>query len=148
MDLQYGVLYLILTRPKFAVYAALWVRIKTSLKNTTWATSAKEWPTHSSPQKNSTCRFSFTSWTDRKRVSLAPYRFFKNSQRYYQLKLRHQCQCNRRSHLSPDLHWLRCSVAMCTVNWRQCQLHQWSTVTTITDCVHNNLNILFKKSVY
>jgi hypothetical protein len=27
--------------------AALWVRIQTSLKNTNWATYAKEWPTHS-----------------------------------------------------------------------------------------------------
>jgi hypothetical protein len=33
--------------------AALWVRIKTSLKNTKWAVQAKEWPTHSSPPKNS-----------------------------------------------------------------------------------------------
>ncbi len=32
--------------------AALWVRIQTSLKNTKWATSAKKWPTHSSPPKN------------------------------------------------------------------------------------------------
>ncbi len=32
--------------------AALWVRIQTSLKNTNWATQAKEWPTHSSPPKN------------------------------------------------------------------------------------------------
>ncbi len=31
--------------------AALWVRIQTSLKNTKWATKAKEWPTHSSPPK-------------------------------------------------------------------------------------------------
>ncbi len=31
--------------------AALWVRIQTSLKNTKWATEAKEWPTHSSPPK-------------------------------------------------------------------------------------------------
>jgi hypothetical protein len=31
--------------------AALWVRIQTSLKNTKWATSAMEWPTHSSPPK-------------------------------------------------------------------------------------------------
>jgi hypothetical protein len=31
--------------------AALGVRIQTSLKNTKWATSAKEWPTHSSPPK-------------------------------------------------------------------------------------------------
>ena len=32
--------------------AALWVRIQASLKNTKWATLAKEWPTHSSPPKN------------------------------------------------------------------------------------------------
>jgi hypothetical protein len=32
--------------------AALWVRNQTSLKNTEWATLAKEWPTHSSPPKN------------------------------------------------------------------------------------------------
>ncbi len=32
--------------------AALWVRIHTSLKNTEWATLAKEWPPHSSPSKN------------------------------------------------------------------------------------------------
>jgi hypothetical protein len=32
--------------------AALLVRIQTSLKNTKWVTSAKEWPTHSSPSKN------------------------------------------------------------------------------------------------
>ncbi len=32
--------------------AALWVRIQTYLKNTKWATYAKEWPTHSSPLKN------------------------------------------------------------------------------------------------
>ncbi len=31
--------------------AALWVRIQTSLKNTEWATKAKEWPTHSSSPK-------------------------------------------------------------------------------------------------
>ncbi len=31
--------------------AALWVRTQTSLKNTKWATKAKEWPTHSSPPK-------------------------------------------------------------------------------------------------
>ncbi len=31
--------------------AALWVRIQTSLKNQKWATSAKKWPTHSSPPK-------------------------------------------------------------------------------------------------
>jgi hypothetical protein len=31
--------------------AALWVRLQTSLKNTKWATYAKEWPTHSSPPK-------------------------------------------------------------------------------------------------
>jgi hypothetical protein len=31
--------------------AALWVRIQTSLKNTKWATQAKEWPTQSSPPK-------------------------------------------------------------------------------------------------
>jgi hypothetical protein len=29
--------------------AVLWVRIQTSLKNTKWATEAKEWPIHSSP---------------------------------------------------------------------------------------------------
>jgi hypothetical protein len=32
--------------------AAFWNRIQTSLKNTKWATEAKEWPTHSSPAKN------------------------------------------------------------------------------------------------
>ncbi len=32
--------------------AALWVRIQTSLKNTKWATQAKEWPTHCSPPTN------------------------------------------------------------------------------------------------
>ncbi len=33
--------------------ADLWVRIQTSLKNSKWATQAKEWPTHSEPfQKN------------------------------------------------------------------------------------------------
>jgi hypothetical protein len=32
--------------------AALWVRIETSLKNTTWGTKAKEWPKHSRPPKN------------------------------------------------------------------------------------------------
>jgi hypothetical protein len=31
--------------------ATLWVRIQASLKNTIWATLAKEWPTHSSPPK-------------------------------------------------------------------------------------------------
>jgi hypothetical protein len=31
--------------------AGLWVRIQTSLKSTKWATSAKEWSTHSSPPK-------------------------------------------------------------------------------------------------
>ncbi len=31
--------------------AALWVRIQTLLKNTKWATEAKEWPTHSNPPK-------------------------------------------------------------------------------------------------
>jgi hypothetical protein len=34
-----------------ARHATLWVRIQTSLKNTKWATLAKEWPTHSSPLK-------------------------------------------------------------------------------------------------
>jgi hypothetical protein len=32
--------------------AVLWVRIQTSLKNHTWATLAKEWPTHLARQKN------------------------------------------------------------------------------------------------
>jgi hypothetical protein len=31
---------------------AFWARIQTSLKNTKWATLAKEWPTNSSPPKN------------------------------------------------------------------------------------------------
>jgi hypothetical protein len=31
--------------------AALWVLIQTSLKNIDWTTSAKEWPTRSSPPK-------------------------------------------------------------------------------------------------
>jgi hypothetical protein len=31
--------------------AALWFRIQTSIKNTSWATQAKEWPIHSSPPK-------------------------------------------------------------------------------------------------
>jgi hypothetical protein len=31
--------------------AALWIRIQTAPKNTKWATSAKEWATHSRPQK-------------------------------------------------------------------------------------------------
>jgi hypothetical protein len=35
--------------------AALWVRIQTSLKNTKWATYAKEWPTHSSKPKKKYC---------------------------------------------------------------------------------------------
>ncbi len=30
---------------------ALWVRLQTSLENTKWATLAKEWRTHFSPQK-------------------------------------------------------------------------------------------------
>jgi hypothetical protein len=34
--------------------AALWVRIQTSPKKTKWATSAKEWPTQSSPPKKCT----------------------------------------------------------------------------------------------
>jgi hypothetical protein len=37
--------------------AALWVRIQTTLKNSKWATSAKEWQTHSTrPQKNQDSR--------------------------------------------------------------------------------------------
>jgi hypothetical protein len=32
--------------------AAVWARVKTSLKNTKWAASAKKWPTQSSPPKN------------------------------------------------------------------------------------------------
>ena len=36
---------------RLLVTTALRVRIQTSLKNTKWATYAKEWPTHSSPTK-------------------------------------------------------------------------------------------------
>jgi hypothetical protein len=39
--------------------AALWVRIQTSLKNTKWATQAKEWPTHPSPLKKEEERIPF-----------------------------------------------------------------------------------------
>ncbi len=41
--------------------AALWVRFQTSLKNTKWATKAKEWPTNSSPPKNIK-KFSNSIW--------------------------------------------------------------------------------------
>jgi hypothetical protein len=34
--------------------AALWVRNQTPLKNSKWATQAKEWPTHCSPPKKYT----------------------------------------------------------------------------------------------
>jgi hypothetical protein len=38
-----------LVQARLLATAPLWVRIQTSLKNTKWATSAKDWPTHSSP---------------------------------------------------------------------------------------------------
>ncbi len=43
--------------------AALCVRIQTSLKNTKWATEAKEWLTHSSPPKKCTRNIFFASFS-------------------------------------------------------------------------------------
>jgi hypothetical protein len=58
--------------------AALWVRIQTSLKNTKWATKAKEWPTHSSPPKKYTKTTFFPSqqvWIDTEKKILSIFNF-------------------------------------------------------------------------
>jgi hypothetical protein len=42
---------------RLPVTATIWVPIQTTVKNTIWATKAKEWPTYSSQQKELSIKY-------------------------------------------------------------------------------------------
>ncbi len=90
---------------------------------------------------------------------------FTNLWRYSQLKVHHLCQQHWGSHFSWDLLQFNQGdtgskfatgvygagsklTPMSTtpaVNCRRCQRHQWSTRTTVTDCIHLELQTKYEK---